>query len=248
MITIFCHPRPWNPPFDVIQRNCIESAARTFDQVIVLGKDARPAPSGLRVTEGIEYKFDHFPTLPSMFATADAHSSGDIKCYSTCDLIYPHDFSTVVHEVAREFDTFLIVGRRTDLRVDYSIDFSSGDWWERLSVEDGRLHSPCGIDYFVWRGRIWLEMKPFVFHVLSDNWLLGEALRRDIPVIDVTRCATVIHQSHPTTKNVNNKPRAWNFDQVCGAEMNMGRDLYEMDNVAHIGQCKIKMTVESNFE
>ena len=98
-----------------------------------------------------------------------------------------------------QFDQFIAVGQRWDLGISEALTFENG-WEEELDKrarEEGSLHPACGIDYFAFtRGAI-PDMPDFLVGSPGwDNWTVQNALRRNVPVVDVTKGVTCIHHDH----------------------------------------------------
>ena len=93
-----------------------------------------------------------------------------------------------------------MVGRRWDLDVDYRINYSDVNWRKTLlrNVEaGGKLHGLSGIDYWVFPKQLRFELPAFVVGRPGiDSWLIGEARRMQVPVIDTTEKVTIVHQNH----------------------------------------------------
>ncbi|MGH2621263.1 MAG: hypothetical protein ACRDHG_11945, partial [Anaerolineales bacterium] len=100
---------------------------------------------------------------------------------------------------AQRFPKFLIVGQRWDLDLATSLDFVNGwiaDLRKRLAA-DGRRHPPAGSDYFVFPRALFDNLPPFALGRAGwDNWMIFAARRTGVPVVDASRCITVVHQDH----------------------------------------------------
>jgi len=244
MLTIFCHPRPFDGHFDIIQRNAIHSFKLAADEVIAMGRNSRQAGVDFHI-EQVQYKHD-LPVLSDMFRLADEYRHNPILCYCNSDIILPPDFLCHISKVAATFDTFLCVGRRTDVPIERPIQFSAG-WWERVEEmveKHGKLHGMAGIDYFCYRGDVWGEVKPFVLLALFDNWLVGRAIQRGVPVVDMTDTVVAVHQEHGSRRSRRSPAMDYNWSLVDNASPDMGIRAYDLPDVAHIGHCTWKMTAD----
>ncbi|MCK4784799.1 MAG: hypothetical protein KAV87_13690, partial [Desulfobacteraceae bacterium] len=123
----------------------------------------------------------------------------ELVCYVNSDIILLSDFLQAVRQV--NLARFLLVGQRWDLDINRNWGFQ-GAWEEkklrRLTADYGELHPPSGSDYFVFQRNSRLgKLPPFaVGRPGWDNWLIYRARYLRIPVIDMTRVTTVIHQNH----------------------------------------------------
>ena len=242
MITLFCHPRPFESHFDVIQRNAIGSFKVAFGEVWAMGRNCMDADADMKWPY-IRYQHD-LPVLSHMFAIANRNGKYPIKCYCNSDIILPPNFPHAIARVALEFPTFLAVGRRTDVPISPIIQFDSG-WWER--VEEfaqmyGKPHGIAGIDYFCYRGDVWGKIPPFVLLALFDNWLVGKAIQRGVPVVDMTERVLAIHQNHGSRRSRSGKAMAYNKALVEGASEAEGTAIYDLPDVAHLGHCTWRLT------
>ena len=70
----------------------------------------------------------------------------------------------------------------------------------------GKIHPATGIDYFIFKRRLWDKIPPFAIgRTVWDQWLLWSAWKSGVKVIDATSVITAIHQNHPyITKNGKN--------------------------------------------
>ncbi|HET6846648.1 MAG TPA: hypothetical protein VFH29_07425, partial [Anaerolineales bacterium] len=90
-------------------------------------------------------------------------------------------------------------GRRWDLELSEPLDFN-GAWESRLRQlvgEAGRLHRPSGSDVFVFPNLPNSTVPDFaVGRAGWDNWMIFDARRRGIPVVDFTASVMMVHQNH----------------------------------------------------
>ncbi len=109
------------------------------------------------------------------------------------------DFLPAIQRVLTERDRFLLVGRRWTVDVKEPLLFEN-DWESRLRARiraRGHLDNNTAIDYFVFRRGVWGEIPPFaVGRPAYDNWLLYQANRQDVPVVEMTDVVTAVHQDH----------------------------------------------------
>ncbi len=140
------------------------------------------------------------PRVDSLFETASSIAAGSLLCYVNTDIILMSDFTVACRKV-RDLDSFLMVGRRTDLEASKPLDFSSPTWEEGLRLrvrEEGRLRPANWIDYFVFRRDLYGDaIPPFaVGRTAWDNWLIYHARKRGATIIDATSAVIAVHQNH----------------------------------------------------
>ena len=69
-------------------------------------------------------------------------------------------------------------------------------FWNKFKNE-GEMHAPSGIDYFVFNKDLWKSLPDFIIGRPGyDNWLIWKARRTFVPIIDATNSIQVIHQNH----------------------------------------------------
>lgn len=206
-ITIFTVPRYFKPPFELIQYNAIRSWLRLkpTPEIILCGNDegVARAAKDLRVKHipNIKLSRQGTPLVNSVFTEVQKVAKHPILAYVNSDIILMDDFLKTITVVADiHHHQFVIVGQRWDLAVNNPVNFSDRCWKRKLrrkATTSGKLHSPCGIDYYVFRKGLGVNMPPFIAGRPSwDNWFLAQALRDGVGVIDATKKILVIHQNH----------------------------------------------------
>jgi hypothetical protein len=204
MLTVFTIPKAFKGPIRTIQFNAIESWLRLKPpcEVLLFGNEEGTAEAasqlGARHIPEIECSEYGTPLVSSAFHLAQKLSNSDLFCYANADMILLSDFVISMSRV--EEKPFLVVGRRWDVNIEDSIDFSDPSWEPKLLEHvrlNGVLHRPQGLDYFVFSRGLFEEMPPFVVgRVGWDNWMVLHARLSRVPVVDATRAITAIHQNH----------------------------------------------------
>jgi hypothetical protein len=202
-VTLFAIPKPFEGEAAVIQRNALESWARLGREVevVLLGDDKGVAEAvsavGARHLGPVETTEYGTPLLSSAFEVARRGSTRRLLAYVNADIILLRDFVDAVRRI--DFSTFLAAGRRWNVSLGRPFDFGPG-YEERLRalVRTGELAAPDAIDYFVFdREGPLTELPPFVVGRPGwDNWMIYQARRLGIPVVDATRAITAIHPRH----------------------------------------------------
>jgi hypothetical protein len=205
MLTIFSIPKPFHGHIGIIQRNAIQSWSRLHadNEIFLCGDEA-----GVGETAA-ELKVQWLPHLPrneygtpfldSAFEQVESISKYRWLCYVNSDIILLRDFIKAIKRVP--FPNFLLAGQRWNLDLTEPWDFAQPDSERRLRnlvTDYGRLEYPWGIDYFVFlKNGIREKLPPFVVGRPGwDNFFIYRARKHAIPVIDITRAVTVIHQNH----------------------------------------------------
>jgi hypothetical protein len=205
MITLFSCPKAFLGLMNVIQRNAIQSW-RSLDpkvEVVLMGDDDGTSEVakefGLRHIPDVARNVSGTPLISSLFEKAQEQATHERMCYVNADILFMSDFMRAIQRVIHDMPGSLMVGRRWNLDVKEPLDFST-DWETRLAQEvscRGKLAPHFAIDYFVFPKGTLAEIPPFaVGRPAWDNWVLYRARREGIPVVDLTRAVTVIHQNH----------------------------------------------------
>jgi len=205
-LTVFSAPKPFvDSHISTIQHNAIRSWLRLGPQVEVLlvgdetgiAKAARDL--GVRHLEEVERNLAGTPLISAIFAAATRAAAHPVLVYSNADILLLDDFLPAVQRIAQRFPRFLIVGQRWDLDLTTPLQFVNG--WsaglrKRLAAE-ARRHPPAGSDYFVFPHGLFDILPPFALGRAGwDNWMIFEARRRGVPIVDASGSITAVHQDH----------------------------------------------------
>lgn len=204
-LTIFAVPKPFRGQIGIIQRNAIQSWTKLQPQpeIILLGTDQGTQETarefGLHYIPDIKFNAQGTPLLNSIFSHASQQATYPILTYVNSDIILTSDFLPTVQQVASQYPQFLMVGRRWNLDVTEPLNFI--DNWEQNLCD--RLHqagtfSGVGaLDYFVFPKPLFSQLPEFAIGRAGwDNWMVGEGLKQNIPVINASQLITAIHQNH----------------------------------------------------
>lgn len=200
--TLFTSTKPFVGHDCIVQRNALNNWRALGLRCIIFGNDAGAAEAAR------EFGFQHIPEiattehgtplLSDMFEQAQAAAFTSLVGYINADILLPLSFITAVNAASQRWERFLMVGQRWDVDVLSEISFKPGwsEAFERLRIR-GKLHSPWGIDYFVFpRGTV-RHMLPFAIGRPGwDNWLIWTLSANGIPMLNVTQGAPVVHQNH----------------------------------------------------
>jgi hypothetical protein len=205
MITLFATPKPFRGHIGIIQRNAIISWTKLQPrpEIILFGHEQGVAECaqelGLTHVSEVARNERGTPLLADIFRRAEEHGSYQVLAYVNADIILPQEFIAGVERVRNRFPVFLAVGRRTNLHVREPIDFSQG-WEDKLKhrrLQEGQLESHTGIDFFTFPRGTFQEVPPLAIgRVWFDQWCIKYALKKKLPVIDLTRFAPIVHQLH----------------------------------------------------
>jgi hypothetical protein len=235
-LTIFATPKPFTDShIDLIQQNAIGSWLQLGEdvEVVLVGDEEGYS----EVVE--QYQIAHqlhvsrnkwgTPLVNSIFMQARKASQNNLLAYINADIILTPDFVSAVLGISRIEERFLIVGRRWDLKVEDEINFE-GKWVDDLEKKvrnQGKLHDPTAIDYFVFPRGIFTDIPPFAIGRAGwDNWMVYHAIKQGWTVIDITPSVIVIHQEHDYDHLPEGKPH-YNLDE-SSQNVNLGGGLQKL--------------------
>ena len=211
-LTIISTPRPFHNEYKTIQENAISSwiNIRGEKEIILFDKSSFDDESmkyyhNVFIDDIRKNKFGT-PLISSMIEEGQKIGNGDLFCFINCDIILPVNFIEVIKSCNDKYEKFLMVGHRHDLELNKPIDFSKKNeveaFWEYAKT-NGEKHGPWGIDYFVFNKGVYNSIPDFAIgRFMYDNWLIWNARRNRIPVIDASNDIMVVHQNHDyNTKN-----------------------------------------------
>jgi hypothetical protein len=137
--------------------------------------------------------------LSAAFAVIQEVGTCKIACYVNCDIILFSSLLTAVSKI--KFEEYLMLGRRLNADITERLSFEDPQWEVCLlkrAASAGRLDAGAGGDYFVFprEGKLRRVLPFAVGRPGWDNWFIQQALELRVPVIDVSRDVTVIHQNH----------------------------------------------------
>lgn len=204
-LTLFTAPKPFtNPHINLIQRNALR-AWQTLPEteVIVIGAEAGLAEAaaelGVRHLPDVQRNTHGTPLVSSLFDLARQHSSSPLLAYANADILLLPDFVTTLQQIARQTTNFLAVGQRRDLEITAPLDFAHG-WQAALRsqiLQRGKLCGLVCIDYFAFPRQHLAEIPPLAIGRAGwDNWMIYNARRQGLEVIDLTPAVVVGHQNH----------------------------------------------------
>ena len=246
MLTLFSIPKPFVGHIGTIQRNAIGSwlQLRPQPEVILLGNEEGTAELATKLgachLPEVERNSYGTPLLSSVFARANDAATHEMLCYVNADIMLLSNFAEMTARVGRAH--CLVVGKRTDLELSEEIEFSESNWERDLRDKvrrAGSLHSPRGMDYFLFPRGLWCDLPPFAIgRLMWDNWLIYDARRRKLPVIDATRIVTAIHQNHVYSIQMKATHGGWNWEHPetkRNLELAGGHDnSYNIDDCTHV--------------
>jgi len=204
MLTLFSAPKPFRGHIGIIQANAVRSWTKLHPdiEVILFGNE-----EGIQeLAEQLKIKYIRdvqcnergTPLISALFEEAQKHARHELIGYVNADIILMNDFISAIRQIQQP--QFLLVSHRWDIDVKEPIDFDNPDRETGLRDQvkkEGKLHASSGIDFFIFRRGLYDNVPPFAIGRGGwDNWLVYHAYAARVPVIDITRMVTSIHQNH----------------------------------------------------
>jgi hypothetical protein len=154
-------------------------------------------------------------------------------CYVNCDIVLTTDFVESVRRVRAWRENFLMVGCRWDTEVTSRLISRGPDWGTelvRVARAEGYRRFYYNIDYFVFRRGMYAEIPPlWIGRVGWDHWLVGERMRRGIPIVDATGTVCAVHQNHDYGYHPDGMTGVW-YDAEAKRNMELTRAVGAAEN------------------
>jgi hypothetical protein len=206
MINIFTCPKSFHDPhIRTIQTNAILSWINLGSQVEIslIGNDGgvRDFAKKYQINHLEKIKTNRYgtPLVNSLLAEAEKKSPAEIFIYINADIVVFDPFIEAIIKVKNRLSTFLMIGQRTDLDWDKSLDFSNQreiKLFQEKAETSGKLHPISGVDYFIYPRGFWKDIPDLALgRDYWDNWLVYYAKQKE-SVIDLTPTVQTIHQNH----------------------------------------------------
>jgi hypothetical protein len=207
-VTIFAIPKAFTGDAERIQRNAIKSWMQLSPSVDVLlfgneegiGNFAKEV--GAFHENHIARNESGTPLVSSAFEAAHRLSTSPVLVYCNSDVILQADFVRAIEQLASHsgFQQWLAIGDRIDVAIDCLIDLECDDdrvWLQRESQSSGQRASRACKEFFAFNRELYVDVPPFaVGRGNWDNWIVANAKANRIPVVDLSKAVSVIHQAH----------------------------------------------------
>lgn len=251
MLTIFTTAKAFAGHIGIIQRNALRSwtLLRPRCEIILVGDDeggeALANELGIIYQPTVQKSPYGTPLVRDIFAKAELHATNRLLCYANADIIFMGDFIKAVGRVANWERPFLMAGRKWNFNVTKPLKFDRG-WEEKFRTEvltHGEKSLPYAIDFFVFPKGMWPAMPDFVVGKAGwDNWIIFEARRLRIPVIDANGSIMAVHQNHDYSHAPGSfgwKPFDWKNaspEDLTNTQLmwNEAKALYTLGNATHV--------------
>lgn len=193
MITFYTIPRAFKGEFHALQSRAIMSWLNAVPgaQVVLFGDDVgvhQAAEWFGCVHMGKLDRNEHgTPLLNDAMRQIEMVARYDWLCEISADIVLRSDFAEALAAL-NDVVTPFVVGQRWDV---IGANHIATAW------DNGELHAPCGVDYFLYRRGSLGEIPPFaVGRTMYDQWLVWHAINSGMTVIDATDAITAVHIAH----------------------------------------------------
>jgi hypothetical protein len=224
MLTLFTTAKPFTGHNGVIQRNALKSWTLLHPEVdvILFGDDAGAADVsrelGIRHEPEVTRSPRGMKHLNYIFIKAQELARHDIVCYCNCDIILMQDFRIAIERVSQFSNRFLMLGRRWDVDISDSLDFSEFDWEAKaqaLAKTRGFQRTYRNIDYFLFRRGLYSDIPRLVIgRIWWDHWLVWQARHLGASIIDVSAEVCAVHQNHDYGYHPEGKSGVWEDEEA----------------------------------
>ncbi len=209
MIRIFSCPKKFVGETRDLQIRAIRSWQKIGHDIVLTGPsaDIETVPSSLNLETRITGTPD--PGSPPEFRTLIGAVSEDIPLllwYTHTDILFPTEIGDFRYKNDRWFlgqtklpERFLLTGSRWETKegTSYQGDFSISSFRQFCMEGDAILHDVVAMDFFIFPGDLFEDLPPLhLGRAAFDNALIAFCLRKNIPVIDLSREWPAIHQFH----------------------------------------------------
>lgn len=202
-VSILAMPKPFKGHIGVIQRNAITSWTRLSPRpkIFLFGEEEGTAQIaeelGLSHLHDIKRNEFGTPLLGDLIKRAREVSDTPLLCYANSDIILLQSFCDAIDGMAEKFPRFLGVTHRWEIDLAEELKFTGADPLDLGMLPRGVSGHHTAIDVFVFTRDLYTEIPALAIgRAWFDQWLIKDALRHGIPVVDMTNVARAIHQRH----------------------------------------------------
>jgi hypothetical protein len=203
-LTILAIPKPFSGHIGLIQRNAITSWTKLLPrpEIYLFGEEEGvaefAAELGIHHVDIARSKFGT-PMLDDLMRRGREFALTPLLAYVNSDIILLQECLDAVVKIREQFSRFLAVAYRANIDLTEPLDFeANGEMKLRREIlPSGVPGEPTAIDIFIFAPDVYENVPSFAIgRGWFDQWLIKEACRQRIPVVDVTNVARAIHQNH----------------------------------------------------
>ena len=205
-ITIITTCKPFRGQDSIYQKNALLSWIHNGFSVAIVGKDdgveAFCKKNHCLHLPEVETSKTNIPYISSIFEIAETHIHTPYYVYSNSDILLDNSALPKLRNFLRlsKFENFLLTARRRNIPLSETINYTQEDWSEHLRTVDanqGTWDQPYAIDFF-FMNKGWLKNIPplLVGRAGWDNWMLHNAQKHMISIIDASDYIRLYHPVH----------------------------------------------------
>jgi hypothetical protein len=203
-LTILAIPKPFSGHIGVIQRNAITSWTKLLPrpEIYLFGEEEGvtefAAKLGIHHVDIARSNFGT-PMLDDLMLRGCEFARTPLLAYVNSDIILLQECLDAVVRIREQFAKFLAVAYRSNIDLTEPLDFEAdGEMKLRREImPSGVPGEPTAIDVFIFTPDVYENVPSFAIgRGWFDQWLIKEACRQRIPVVDVSNVGRAIHQNH----------------------------------------------------
>jgi hypothetical protein len=208
MITLFTTTKDFVGQNKINQTNAIKSWLASDYKVHImlfgrsLGIEVFDKHPNITILDKVKTSDTGVPVINYMFDVASKLSTYPICCFLNADIILTKQFFDDILTIHQKLKrSYLVVGQRLDVDVSELLEFSH-EWEESFKLKyqsKMQIHPPYGSDFFVFPKGQYTEanLPPMlVGRPAWDNYMIYDARKKRIKLIDLSKSNMVIHQNH----------------------------------------------------
>jgi hypothetical protein len=196
-ISIFAVPKPFEGSIAALQRNALRTwKAISGAELLLLGGEHGAAAAAREFGADAEPEVARTeagaPLVSDVFERAERWASHRSLLYVNADVLLPPETAAVVDRVRRTLPGAVCVGECSNVEIAGELQ-----GWSEAAGAPSVARGVGGIDYLAFERGTFPRLPPFALgRAFFDNWLLWDARRRSIPIVDVTHVLRALHQNH----------------------------------------------------
>ncbi len=206
MITIFSTAKDFIGDDKIRQENALNSWRSISNEIeiIIFDKSQGTEEASKKINAvyvpNIELSSYGTPILSDLFKRANQMAKFSTLCYINADIILPDNFLFSIEIAQQSLRKFLMVGYRWDIDNNNAINFFNAEekkkFWDN-AIKYSKKQSCSFIDYFIFKRNQLGKIPNFIMGFPGyDNWMIWNARRKLMPVLDASKLIQVIHQNH----------------------------------------------------
>jgi|GEM_PF-1344892 len=244
-VTFFSLPRPMTPPFDRIQYNAVWSWTQIPGARVVLFGDEEGIDQLLAISPAITHvptiarNHNGTPLVNSLIQQIGQVTDDPWIAFINTDIVVSPGMGQAIYQVQSQLSApYVLMCRRWDTDTPFVIPTDDPQWFETISAQVGdnkTLYGKNGIDFMMYPQGLYDAMPPFSIGwpgASYDNWMVWEARRQRVPVIELTDQVVMFHQNHPVQKR-NHAPEKMKERAINHAYMGGYGYYYDMRDATH---------------